>query len=809
MSSAAASNPATSQPGALDGIRVLDLTWGGGAAVGVTMLAEHGADVIKVEPPSGDPFRDYHGSAVWHRSRRSIALDLKQEADAATLWELIATADVLVESFRPGVMERLGFDYDTVHARHPGLIYVSISGYPVGHRLAQRPGWDALVQAAGGAQTEQPAWRMGPVYNHAPTPSLGTMFLAPIGLLAALHQRSATGRGQHVRTSLLQGLFLYTTQIWQDIEHVNPGFHELMAKTYPPGIHQNFVYETADGWVHYCVNSGMAPLRSVEEILGLDQPHLYAQAQGTPQQQEQWKREREDAYRSWKTAELVRAFQENNHAIEAITSAEQALADPHPQLAANDMVATVEDPELGTTTQMGVPIHLLGTPGAITSGRPRLDEHGAALRAEVRERAAATGPASAPAAADSAALNQPAQHQTAQHQTALGGLKLLDYGQYLAGPFGPMLLGDLGMDVIKIEPVTGDNMRTAQAPFQGCSRNKRSLALNLKDPRGKEIALEIVRGVDVVHHNMTKGVATRLGIDYAASRAVRPDIIYCNTYAYGLHGPLSHSGGLDPLYQATAGIEWEQAGTHRGTRPLYVRYGFTDQANAVLSVVGVLLALAHRDRTGEGQELWTSLLDGGAAFASDALLVDGEPLERPHIDAGFHGIGPGYRLYRCQDGQFVQIVATRPHEWTALLTALGLPPIDQHGPREQVESRLEEAFAARTSWQWKVALDLAGVPVELPLDTQRGIAPLYDADNVRLGLVTSYEHPLFGQTRQLGNLIDFSETPEREHFPAPLVGQHSREILDGVGLSQREIDDLIGAGIVYEPGADYAERFTN
>lgn len=779
---------------ALDGIRILDLTWGGGAAVGITMLAEHGADVIKVEPPAGDPFRDYHGSAVWHRSRRSIALDLTDEADQAAMWDLIATADVLVESFRPGKLAKLGFGYDDVHARNPALIYVSVSGYPVGHRHEKRPGWDALVQAAGGGQFEQPAWRMGPVYNHAPTPSLGTMFLAPIGLLAALHQRAATGRGQHVRTSLLQGLFLYTTQIWQEIENVNPGFHELMQKSYPPGIHQNYIYETADGWVHFCVNSGLAPVKSVEEILGLDQPHPFQQMQAPPEQQEQWRAERVAAYKTWKTAELVKTFQENNHAIEPIIPAEQALADPHPQLAANHMVATVEDPVLGTTTQMGVPIHLLGTPGAIRSGRPRLDEHGEVLRAEVKDRA------SAPVAASGT---------SALHPTALGGLTLLDYGQYLAGPFGPMLLGDLGMDVIKIEPVTGDNMRTAQAPFQGCARNKRSLALNLKDPRGREIALEIVKGVDVVHHNMTKGVATRLGIDYAASKAVKPDIIYCNTYAYGLEGPLSHSGGLDPLYQASSGIEWEQAGTHRGTPPLYVRYGFTDQANAVLSVVGVLLALAHRDRTGEGQELWTSLLDGGATFASDALLVDGVPLQRPQIDAGFHGIAPGYRLYRCQDEQYVQVVATRPEHWDALLRTLGTAQLDQHGRREEVEAVLEEAFRAKTAWQWKVALDLAGVPVELPLDTRDGIAPLYDADNVRLGLVAEYEHPIFGRTRQFGNVIDFSETPEREHFPAPLVGQHSREVLDGIGLAQKDIDGLIAAGVVYEPGPDYRERFRN
>ena len=759
------------------------------------MLAEHGADVIKVEPPGGDPFRSYHGSAVWHRSRRSIALDLRDEADAATMWDLIATADVLVEGFRPGAMDDLGFGYDAVHERHPALVYCSVSAWPVGHRNEQRPGWDALVQAAGGAQSEQPGWRMGPVFNHAPTPSLGTMFLAPMGVLAALHQRSRTGRGQHVRTSLLQGLFLYTTQIWQDVEHWAPAFHELMAKTYPPGIHQGMIWRTADGYVHISVMSGLTPTRSIEDILGIDQPHPYAQVGAPPEQREAWHAERVAAFASWKVADLVQALREHNHACEAIVPAEQSLAEPHPQLAANDMVASVADPELGATTQMGVPIHLLGTPGAIVSPRPRLDEHGDEIRAALR--------------ADRPPLTAP--HGSSGPPTPLGGLTLLDFGQYLAGPFGPMLLGDLGMDVIKIEPVSGDNMRMAQAPFNGAARGKRSLALDLKNPRGREIALELVRGADVVHHNMTKGVANRIGIGYPDCRQVNPQVIYCNTYAYGLSGPLSHFGGLDPLFQASGGMEHEQGAVHLGQDPLYVRFGFTDQANAVLSVVGVLLALAHRDRTGEGQELWTSLLDGGAVFASDALLVDGVPVERPHLDAGLHGLGPGYRLYRCQDEQYLQVCATTGSEWAALCEAVGEPALADRAedPREVLETALADAFARRTAWSWKVTLDSAGVPCELPLDTQNGMAPLYDADNVRLGLVAEYEHPLYGRTRQFGHLIDFSETQGRIAGPAPLVGQHTREILDGIGLSGSEIDALVSDGVAYEPDADYRSRFVN
>src|SRR5439155_12949374 len=118
----------------------------------------------------------------------------------------------------------------------------------------------------------------------------------------------------------------------------------------------------------------------------------------------------------------------------------------------------------------------------------------------------------------------------------LAGLRLIDFGQYLAGPFGPMILSDLGMDVIKVEPVTGDGMRMAGKPFFGCQRGKRDIALNIKTPEGLEIAHKLIARSDIVHHNMTRGVATRLGIDYAACRAIRADVVYCNTYAYGFEG---------------------------------------------------------------------------------------------------------------------------------------------------------------------------------------------------------------------------------------------------------------------------------
>jgi crotonobetainyl-CoA:carnitine CoA-transferase CaiB-like acyl-CoA transferase len=383
----------------------------------------------------------------------------------------------------------------------------------------------------------------------------------------------------------------------------------------------------------------------------------------------------------------------------------------------------------------------------------------------------------------------------------LAGLRLIDFGQYLAGPFGPMILADLGMDVIKVEPVTGDGMRMAGKPFFGCQRGKRDIALNIKTPEGHELAMELVRRADVVHHNMTKGTAAKLGIDYEACTTVNPDVVYCNTYAYGLEGPLSHFGGLDPLYQAATGIEYEAGATQHGHDPLYYRFGMCDAANAMLSIVGVLAALVSRARTGEGQELWTSLLDGGAVFASDAMVrPDGTPVPRPRLDAGLTGLAPEYRMYETQDG-WVQIAALDPAQWDALCTTLGVDPsLD----RTTAEAQLELRFRTRTAVSWSYRLDDAGVPNEAAIDPKGGDLMLFDADNERLGLVTEYDHGTMGLLRQFGNTIDFSETPSSPLGPPPRIGEDTREILEWLGNDDARMAELKDGGVVNWPGEGYA-----
>jgi crotonobetainyl-CoA:carnitine CoA-transferase CaiB-like acyl-CoA transferase len=366
-----------SVPGALDGVRILDLTWGAAGALGVLLLAEQGADTLKVEPPGGDPFRSYDGYRVWTRSRRAVQVDLKSAAGRQAFHRLAETADVVVESFRPGVAERLGVGYAACAATNPRLVYCSVPAWPEGHRFADRAGYDALVQAAAGQQWEQPGWRPGPIFLAMPMPSMGTIYLVASGVLAALIARESTGRGQHVSTSLLQGVLLYTTQIWQSIEKADAAVYGLMAKTYPPGVHQGMIFECADReFVHISIMSGKTPTRTLDEILGVEAlPAAEVEGLLPLEAQNLMNERRREAFKSWKRDELIVELIASNQIGEAVVTPEEQFA--HPQLQANDMAARVEDRDLGSTTQMGVPIHLLGTPGGIVSPQPAVGQHDA------------------------------------------------------------------------------------------------------------------------------------------------------------------------------------------------------------------------------------------------------------------------------------------------------------------------------------------------------------------------------------------------------------------------------------------------
>jgi crotonobetainyl-CoA:carnitine CoA-transferase CaiB-like acyl-CoA transferase len=354
---------------ALDGVRILDLSGGIAGPLGVLQLAEHGADVIKIEPPGGRPDRTSTASRAHNRSRRSVTLDLK-DADGVRLFrELCATADVLVEAFAPGTMARLGLDYESLHDEFPRLVYCSIPAWPSGTRYEDRAGYEALVHARTGQHWETQSFRPGPVFLHSPMASLGAAFLVPIGIMSALLARDHSDRGQHVEVSLLQGALSMTTQNW-----VWTGKGQFpLAKGYP-SIHQASIYECADGeWIHAATMAGVPVTRSEAAILGIEDVSFMEVLAMSPDERTAYEATRRAAFKKWKRDALVEEFHANGLGSEAIVAPHERF--DHPQLRATGSVVEVVDPEVGPTTQVGVTIFLDATPGEVRGPQPLAGAH--------------------------------------------------------------------------------------------------------------------------------------------------------------------------------------------------------------------------------------------------------------------------------------------------------------------------------------------------------------------------------------------------------------------------------------------------
>jgi crotonobetainyl-CoA:carnitine CoA-transferase CaiB-like acyl-CoA transferase len=426
--------------------------------------------------------------------------------------------------------------------------------------------------------------------------------------------------------------------------------------------------------------------------------------------------------------------------------------------------------------------------------RPLAGQHTAEVLAEV---STATTPS----------LARPATDAQMDAQTyALGDLRVLDFGRAFAGPFACMVIASMGADVIKVEAPGVANM--GGGPQLGCQAGKRAIAVDGKRPEGRRIIEELIARSDVVHHNMTKGVAERLGIDQETLRAIKPDIVSCNTFMYGPTGPLADLGGLDPLSQAAAGLEYEAGPVAEGNRPLWYRFGHGDTANALASIVGTLMAVYNRKRTGKGQAVWTSLLHGTALWGSGAHRVGDELVELAKFDKAQTGLDALYRLYETADG-WLQIAAVRPEHWPALCQAIGNATLaddprftsmeSRRSNRAALEAELDPVMRTRTALQWRRSFDAAGVPSEISMPTIDGDTLLFDEEMVDLGLVVNYEHPVHGSLRQVGQLVTFADTPGRVERPPALPGEHTVEIMRWLGYDDETIALYAKDGIIAFP----------
>ncbi|MFN0085159.1 MAG: CaiB/BaiF CoA transferase family protein [Blastocatellia bacterium] len=387
----------------------------------------------------------------------------------------------------------------------------------------------------------------------------------------------------------------------------------------------------------------------------------------------------------------------------------------------------------------------------------------------------------------------------------LDGIRVLDLTRLLPGAVATMMLGDFGAEVIKIEePGIGDPARHSRAGirqpgayFLATNRNKRSVAINLKQPAGREVFLKLAAAADVVIEGFRPGVMDRLGIGYETLKAIHPGLIYCAITGYGQDGPYRLKAGHDANYLSVASL-LSVNGPKDGP-PVLSGVQLADLAGGSLhAVIGVLLALQARARTGEGQFVDVSMMDGSLSlmyvpFAS--YLANGTQPERGN--EGLSGRYACYQIYETSDGRHLSLGALEPKFWENACRVLGredfIPQCYKSGAQDGMIAAFRALFKTRTAADWLAAFDEVDTCVALIND----IAEMIEDPQVRhRGLIAEIEHPTEGPLKQIGPTVRLSATPGAIRTPPPLLGEHTREILAAAGYAESEIERLAGEGVV-------------
>ena len=811
-------------PGPCTGLTVLDLSLGMPGALCTLVLADYGAEVIKAEPPGGDPFRFQPAWISWNRGKKGIVLDLETPAGRERVIQLAGQVDVLVESFRPGDMADWGLSYDALAQRYPGLVYCSITGFGQNGPLRRVKGYEGLVAAKAGRMLNlegQPN-RDGPVYSAVQTGSWHASQAAVRGILSALRVRDLCGRGQWVQTSIVQNLAsphdnnvgdggLVNMQLRRrdpDRFPLRPRGRGLSSIGYVP-------VRTSDGtWLQHA-NQRVPHIQGHLRAIGLTdllEDERFARVPALNFENQELLRREILKSQEEKTADewMEIYLQDGNIAAEPYRTSVQAM--DHPAVVANGTVVTIDDPRVGPMRTLAPLVDLKDTPGAPSGPAPDVGQHDSQVLEPLP-------PASAAANGRSPAANTapPPAHP-------LSGITVLDLATIQAGPYGAALLADLGARVIKVDATDRrlDEGRRSTAVAMADARTyagKEGIQIDLQTPEGKEVIHKLIAQADVLSHNFRLGVPERLQVDWETCRKINPRIIHVWMGTYGEHGEHARRPGAHPIPGAIMGGAMRQMGramppppeqpldmeaTVEATRWVMKSNWGPDQNTSPAVATAVLLGLRARDLTGQGQPIHVTMLNANAWTNADEYY---DHINRPPIvapDADIHGLHALYRLYPCRQG-WVFLACLFPEEWMAFCRAVDRPdllddarfasPPERQANDEALIAELSAIFAGRAAAEWEELLTQADVGC---VQADEALEGDFYADHPHAranALSVEVEHPYVGNYRRYGGLVEFSLTPGI-YRTSIQVGQHTRPLLRELGYDDGQIQELGERGIV-------------
>lgn len=770
----------------LDGVRVLDLTAGMPGAIATMLLADYGADVIHVRQPAG---ADWLDTRTWDRGKRRVRLDLETDADRARFLDLAGTSDVVIVGLNHEDRDRLGVGPREIQAVNPDVVYAALTGYGLDDDRPV-PAHEVLAAAELGTMLAVPAiHRDGPVFPGHPAIAYSTAFVAVIGILAAVRARVMSGRGDIVDVSLRDGVLGQFTMNWWAERKVGSMSSRSADGELDLGTIRMIVrrYRCGDGrriGVHTGADGAFTRLM---KLVGLDErvsPVTGPVESATPLTPEDLEilQELHEIFASRPSAEWLEEIWANEVAALPVLAPGEVFDDP--QVLHNEVVRIIEDPDHGPITVVASPIRMDKSP---------------AVRTEPLE----------PSDTGIDWLGQglgPGGNENLD-RGPLSGVKIVEMSTFFAAPYANRFLRDLGATVVKIESVHGDPMRSLPDPFTNVSKGKRSLAIDLKAAEARPAIEALLSDADIVQHNFRPGAAERLRVDYDTVRELNPKVIYDYAPGYGSSGPKSMLQSFAPLHSGFVGLHTEAAGEGNDAVSCF---GNEDYYNGQLNAIGQLLALIHRDRTGEGQYLECPQLSS-AVFVTSHWYKVGDAIRSvlPTLDHGQYGWGPHQRLYQCLEGWLCVFCTTADERAAFEDVVLGTvgDPGDAVGSGtaadEQLAERLGYELFSRSAADWVVALRDADVPCTVARETSWLHEFLSDDRNVERGWATRAQHPDAGLVSVIGGFVRLAGAPQVGSTWAPELGEHSADVLAETGVDPETVDQLLltGAVVGARPGA--------
>jgi crotonobetainyl-CoA:carnitine CoA-transferase CaiB-like acyl-CoA transferase len=658
-------------PMPLDGLRVLDLTESLAGAYCTKLLIDGGAEVVKVERPGGDPMRRWWASGLgdepegtgalfeWlSASKQSVVADLDTDAGRAKARELAAGADIVVESFEPGRIEALGLGAGDLRARNPACMLVSISDYGRGVDVPGGvnglPATELTLQSLSGSVHARGEPDRFPVLAGGRLGEWSTGLYAAVGALVALRRARAGEGGEHVDVSRLESMAVTLV----GYAALGRSMRGPDAAPYRRAVEVPCVEPAKDGWIGFATVTN-AQWQSFAVMTGqLDR------VDG------EWSSLRYRLDHPVEARKPITAWTSQRTVAEMLAEAADFRVPVAPVVGGAEISATEPFASKGTFVRP--------PSGRFLAPRPPYRFSRCALRP--------LGSAPALGEHDLVARTARSPGRARPDGTRpFAGLRVIDFSAFWAVPYTTALLASLGADVIKVESTAHpDPMRFSStagledpqwyeksAIFAAVNANKRGVTLALDTPEGRDLALRLVEGADVVIENFTPRVMEQFGLDYGDFAAVRPEVVMVRVSAFGPDGPWRDRGGFAQTMEQITGMAWITG--HADGPPLIPR-GAWDPISGMHALIATLMALEHRDRTGEGQLVEVSMVETAASVAAE-IVIEASAYGRFLSRDGNHGPeGSPQGVYSCVgDDEWVAVSVVDDDQWRRLRKALGDP----------------------------------------------------------------------------------------------------------------------------------------